>query len=209
MRNFIIYLPMYASSTTLAEHAFKTGQDHGWNVELFSGVDGVTVANNTDWAEYNIKINLDNKKCAKMLEKPGVRGCFLSHWKLWQLCAESAEPIGIFEHDVEFLKSPLKNFEFDELLRLEGFEKQKPKAAGDWYEGTRGYLIKPMAATKLIQWVQQHGCLPADVNLGSNIIKIELDNNNLVRDRTVHVDRLSRHTNSFTWNLEGMTNNNG
>ena len=200
---------MYASSVTLAEHAFSTGRAHGWNIELFSGVDGATVANNADWAKYNIKINQDNKKCAKMLEKPGVRGCFLSHWKLWHLCVELAEPIGIFEHDVEFLKSPLTNFEFNELLRLEGFEKQKPKVAGDWYEGTRGYLIKPAAAIKLIQWVQQNGCLPADVNLGSNIINIELDNNSLVRDRTVHVDRMSRHTNSFTWNLEGMTNNNG
>ena len=200
---------MYTHSADLARHALASGQALSWKVELFSGVNGATVANNADWQKYNIPINTENKKCARMLEKPGVRGCFLSHWQLWHMCVDLNEPIGIFEHDVEFLKPPLKNFKFDELLRLEGFEKQKPKPAGDWYEGTRGYLIKPVAATKLIHWVKQHGCLPADVNLGSNIIKIELDNNTLIRDRTVHTDRLSRHTNSFTWNLEGMATDNG
>ena len=204
MNGFIIYLPMYEVSSESAEYTLKTGRSLGWSVELFPGVDGKTVATPESWGAYNISINADNKKCVKMLEKPGVRGCFLSHWKLWHKCIELNENIGVFEHDVEFLKPPLENFKVNDLLRLEGFEKQKPKAAGDWYEGSRGYLISPAGATKLINWVNKHGCLPADVNLGSNIINIELDNNELIRDRTIHNDRISKHTNSFTWNLENM-----
>ena len=195
---------MYPISLSSGNHAFKTGIDLGWDVELFEGVDGKTVASDEAWNLYNVPMNRENKKCSKMLDRPGVRGCFLSHWKLWNLCVDTNDTIGVFEHDVEFLKPPLNSFTFDEFLRLEGFEKQKSKPAGEWYEGTRGYIINPIGAKKLIDWVKINGCLPADVNVGSNILKIELDSNKLIRDRTVHVDRNSKHTNSFTWNLGNM-----
>jgi GR25 family glycosyltransferase involved in LPS biosynthesis len=204
MKNYIIYLSEFKKSIETATEALKTAQRLGWQIELFSGINGLTVEDDKIWNNWNININQSNKKCVKMMNKPGVRGCFLSHWILWKMCAELNEPIGIFEHDILFLKPPLKKNNIRDLLRLEGFEKQKPNAAGEWYEGARAYIITPVGARKLIDWVVINGALPADVLLGKNILDIELDDNNLVKVRKEHKTRLDRHTDSFTWNLKGM-----
>ena len=206
IKNYIIYLPQFQISTDLAKIALDTGTQLGWELYLFIGVDGRTVSNTDDWYTWGIKINKDDDKCKKMLEKPGVRGCFLSHYSLWKQCIDTNETIGIFEHDVEFIKGPPDNITSEDLLKLEGFEPQKPRPAGNWYEGARAYILTPDGANKLVQWVEEFGCLPADVMIGDLIVKIDLDHDNRVKiqDSQIHITRLERHTKSFTWNLEQM-----
>jgi hypothetical protein len=47
--------------------------------------------------------------------KPGVMGCFYSHYRLWGKCVELNETIGIFEDDVKVLR-PLVPIDFEEVL---------------------------------------------------------------------------------------------
>ena len=205
MKNFIICLPAYPKSMAMAEHALVTGKQHSWDIELFHGVDGRLLADNALENIWGIKINQASKKCRAMMERPGVQGCFLSHWQLWKKCSEMNETIGIFEHDIEFLKPLEVLYEFDDILKLEGFELRKPRPAGEWYEGARGYLLTPTGATKLLTWVNDNGGLSPDVLIGLDVVNIVLQDNNTIQQQADEETKHSKHINSFTWNLENMT----
>ena len=181
MKSFVIYLPKREQSVVLADRCLKTAKEHGWEVSLFEGVDGSTVLDDADWNTWNIKINQENKKCRTVMQKPGVRGCFLSHWLLWNKCVDLNEPIGIFEHDVEFLKLAPDQLEFSDILKLEGFVEHTPRPAGIWWAGAMAYILKPEGATKLIQWVLNNGALPADVAIGADVLTVNFDKSNRVR----------------------------
>lgn len=205
MKNFVIYLPKYNTSKTWAAVAKETGCQHGWDIELYEGVDGTTVNDDNAWSKWGIKINDQDSKCQKLMNRAGVRGCFLSHYNLWHKCVDLNEPIGIFEHDVKFLSGPPVIDSIKDLLKLEGFTENKPRPAGVWYEGARAYIITPQGANKLITWVEKNGCLPADVIIGADVLSIEFDKSGRVITVNQPTSRKERHTNSFTWNLEGMT----
>ncbi len=134
MKNYIIYLPQYQSSCMMAARAIESGQKLGWDLELYEGVDG----NKLDWKVTGLHINDKDAKCRAMLERPGVRGCFMSHYKLWEHCLKTNTTIGIFEHDIEFVM-PFSETKFKDILKFEGFLKKKSRPAGEWYEGARAY----------------------------------------------------------------------
>jgi hypothetical protein len=202
LKSHIIYLPQFETSTQWANHALSTGLDHGWDVELFAGVDGRTVDGDL-WNTTGIAINQSNAKCYAMMQRPGVRGCFLSHYTLWNRCIELNEPIGIFEHDIEFCK-PTPDVEFDHLLKLEGFSLKKPRPAGEWYEGARAYILKPLGAQRLVDWVVKNGAIAADVCIGLNVLDVTLYDENIVQIAQTHANKQDKHTQSFTWNLGQM-----
>jgi len=198
MKSFIICLPKYPKSMSMANQALTTGKLFGWDVKLFHGVDG----SNASLDQINIKVNQENPKCREMMTRPGVVGCFLSHWQLWNLCADTDEVIGIFEHDIQFLKQ-CPDVQFNDVFKLEGFLKKKLRPAGEWYEGARAYLLQPAGARKLIAWVKQHGALPADVNIGLDIVDIELDDTGCIQQHELY-GKTDKREDSFTWNLTTM-----
>lgn len=203
MKSYVIYLPHYETSSAWARHALDTAQQHNWNAELCAGVDGRTVKDDQDWQLWGIKINNVNAKCSEMMSRPGVRGCFLSHYSLWKHCIKINEPIGIFEHDIEFLK-PQPNTEFEHVLKLEGFSLKKPRPAGEWYEGARAYLLTPAGAQLLINWVEENGAVPADVCIGLDVVDVQLWDHGVVQMVHRHDNKRDVKSNSFTWNLEQM-----
>ncbi|EPC9519739.1 glycosyltransferase family 25 protein [Campylobacter upsaliensis] len=98
---------------------------------------------------------------------PGEKGCFASHYKLWQKCLEFNESIFVLEDDVEFtqafnaqnlekiLKSPY------EYVRIHYIKEKSSYALNNHFNitfsnvaGTRGYFIKPSAAKKFIKKCQ-------------------------------------------------------
>ncbi|MCR2100463.1 glycosyltransferase family 25 protein [Campylobacter upsaliensis] len=106
------------------------------------------------WAKY-----LNGRKLS-----PGEKGCFASHYKLWQKCLELNEGIFVIEDDVEFtqafnaknlekiLKSPY------EYVRIHYIREKSSYALNNHFNitfsnvaGTRGYFIKPSAAKKFIK----------------------------------------------------------
>lgn len=206
MKNHIIYLPNYQRSCDMAQHALTTAVAQGWDIELWPGVDGATVSARDLSREYGIRICSDSKKCwSLMTERAGVRGCFMSHWQLWHQCRDTNEITGIFEHDVEFLAAPPRPWpDFTHVLRLQGRDLKPARPAGTWYEGARAYMITPAGARRLIEWVHSNGCLPADVVQGTDVIDIDFLPQDIMGLQIVHDSKHSKHTNSFTWNLEGM-----
>lgn len=206
MKNYIIYLSDYAVSRAMAEHALQTALAHNWDMELFPGVNGSTVSADSLASEWGLQINTTNSKCRRQLEdRAGVRGCFLSHWQLWHKCVAANETIGIFEHDIEFLKSPPASIHFTDVLKLiEGFDERRPMPAGVWYEGTRGYLITPAGALKLINWAKANGCLPSDTAIGKDVVDITLNFDNYAKLSNPATTKDEKRSSSFTWNLEGI-----
>lgn len=205
MKSYIITLVNYPWSMSMAKRAWMSGQDLGWDIELWNGMDGALTSVDFMMSRYGLKICDQSRKCSEMLyNRPGVRGCFLSHWRLWNMCRDTNTVIGIFEHDVLFVK-PAELRRPRQLLRLEGFDLKPPRPAGSWYEGARAYILTPDGADRIITWTQKNGCLPADVALGLDVVDVELDDNQLVTLQNAHGNKSSRHTDSFTWNLTGMT----
>jgi hypothetical protein len=60
---------------------------------------------------------LIGEKDVGKLSRPGVIGCFYSHYNLWKKCVELKEPIMIFEDDVKFYRG-YHPVEFDGVLIL-------------------------------------------------------------------------------------------
>ena len=61
MKNYIIYLPDFKTSVEWASHAQRTALSVGWEMYLFEGINGNTVANYAGWSRWNVKINQSDK----------------------------------------------------------------------------------------------------------------------------------------------------
>ena len=177
-KGYIIYLPGYPDSVSMANRALETGTMRNWNLELYEGVNG----KDTGLIDYRIK-PYEHKKAKRLLERPGTQGCFLSQYLLWQKCYESNTPICIFEHDVVFQK-PMGEFVDCDVYKFEGFNKAKPIPPGNWYEGARAYRITPTGAKKILDWVHTHGAMPADWMLCDGIVNMKFDKLNKVTYKT-------------------------
>jgi GR25 family glycosyltransferase involved in LPS biosynthesis len=201
MKSYIIYLHGFKNSEDMAHIALDSAIKHGWDIELYKGVNGLTQS----ITDYGIVANDKNAKCRESMKRPGVQGCLLSHWLLWKKCIQHNNIIGIFEHDVKFLKPIDRTVEFLDVLKLEGFDLKKPRPAGNWYEGTRGYLITPTGAGKLLSWINHNGCLPSDVQIGTDIVNIQLCEDQVITQQDQPHSKQSKREQSFTWNLENIT----
>lgn len=178
-KGYIIYLPTYEESNYMAKRAMYTANQHGWNVELFEGVNGLKES----LADYNVYASHQTKKGRRLLQRPGTAGCFLSQYRLWNHCININEPICIFEHDVIF-KKPMGETEDCDVYKFEGFQKAKPIPAGIWYEGARAYKITPQGAKKIVNWVKEFGAMPADWMLNEGIVEMKFDKYNKVTYQT-------------------------
>jgi GR25 family glycosyltransferase involved in LPS biosynthesis len=126
------------------------------------------------------------------LSRPGVVGCFYSHYALWKKCVELGEPIMIFEDDVKFYRGyyPVT---FDGVLILSlgkssflsspnkeylEYPSGDPKAML-WRNfsmpGASGYAIKPDAALGLIKFYKPYW-YPADNAINQFVAPIQIHN---------------------------------
>jgi len=188
MKAKIITLKNNELSERVAKDCIEQAAKFGVSVEIFDAINGL------DYEQHLEKLNVRPLKKFKK-GKPGVYGCFLSHYYLWKECAESNEPYLVLEHD-GFLIKPLPDNildQFEDVLKLESENPYSPEyenrlelikdhdltynivepyrdmnnGAG-WYSvGAYAYIIKPHAAKKLITWIDENGFLPADQQLGS------------------------------------------
>jgi len=126
------------------------------------------------------------------LSRPGVVGCFYSHYALWERCVALNEPIMIFEDDVKFFRG-WKPVEWEGVLILSlgksSFlsEPQKtylenpkgPARAVPWKNfsmpGASGYAITPAAAQGLIKFYRPYW-YPADNAINQFVTPIHIHN---------------------------------
>jgi|TARA_R110000782_G_scaffold194978_4_gene284570 GR25 family glycosyltransferase involved in LPS biosynthesis len=175
-KGYIIHLKNHQKSVEWSNHALTTGQKFGWKLELYDGVDGTK----EKLEDYKVKIYPHNKKCVRLLSRPGTQGCFLSQYKLWKKCFKENKEICVFEHDVVFKKPFSIEQEFSDILKFEGFQPTKPMPVGQWWEGARAYCLKPSGAKKLLDFVKHKGAMPADWCINNGILDVKFDLNNKV-----------------------------
>jgi len=177
MKSFIIVLKNHEKSEQLGQTAIESAQQYHWDLEMFNAIDG----RNNSLENYNLKPTTLKKKPNRLFQKPGVVGCFLSHYILWKHCLTINQPIGIFEQDVVFQKENNNIVNFTEVLRLDKPDKiGKDHGTGIWWQGSHSYFLKPAGAKKLIDWSHKFGASPADHMLGTNIVDIQFNLDNLV-----------------------------
>jgi len=126
------------------------------------------------------------------MSRPGVIGCFYSHYNLWMKCIELNEPIMIFEDDVKFYRE-YKPVTFDGVLIL---SLGKSSFLGDPWKtyletpsgspealpwknfsmpGASGYAITPSAAQGLVKFYRPYW-YPADNAINQFVCTIQIHN---------------------------------
>lgn len=127
---------------------------------------------------------------AKM-SRPGVVGCFYSHYNLWKLCTKLDEPIMIFEDDVKFYRG-YHPVAFDGVLILSlgksSFMSEPQKSylenptgipqARKWQNfsmpGASGYAITPDAARALTKFYRPYW-YPADNAINQFVVPMYIN----------------------------------
>lgn len=158
-----------------------------------------------------------NGRMAKVL-RPGVIGCFYSHYRLWQKCVELNEPILIFEDDVIFEREFIP-VEWDEILLLctgkeshlhefyapKLYNPQDPplpvKLHNTSLPGAVGYGITPKAAKKLIEFYKED-YLPADNAINAHVVKLECHSHLMGRAATAGDGKTSLTTSKIWESLK-------
>lgn len=143
---------------------------------------------------------LANDEELENMSRPGVIGCFYSHYKLWKKCQELDEPIMIFEDDVKFFRGYYP-VEFEDVLILSLGKSsyladpqktflENPTGtpyAKPWNNfsmpGASGYLIKPHAASALVKFYRPYW-YPADNAINRGICKIQINTYLMGRNTT-------------------------
>jgi GR25 family glycosyltransferase involved in LPS biosynthesis len=196
IKSFIIRLDENEHSCRIAEECFLQATKFGLHPKYFKAIHGKD-------AEFHYN-ETGIKKLGKFKKnKPGVIGCFFSHYYLWKKCIETNEPILILEHDGYLIRSidgEILN-QFNDVLKLDrldpysknydqelekekelpltverynnNFTKVAKYGLQDYFKGAYSYIIKPAAAIKLIKFIAINGHRPADQQLNASIIDLK------------------------------------
>jgi glycosyl transferase family 25 len=109
MKNFIICLSKIETSLTTAINLQNKLKEFNVDAELFEGTygsDAVQMMKDEGRKMHPWGIKGPDKASDNIEEEnpkactPGVKGCFYSHYRLWQKCVELNEPIIIWEDDI-------------------------------------------------------------------------------------------------------------
>lgn len=197
MKNFIICLSKIPTSLKTAIELKTTLESFAIEAELFEGTYGneagkIMEEEGRTVHPFGLKGPLDpNSREAEKISSPGVKGCFLSHYRLWKKCVELNEPIVIWEDDI-IIRRGFQEVEWDDILILAlGHPTKSPR----WMHlleapegeptaltykspsmpGCCGYAIKPNAAKKLINTYEKT-FLPADNAINRNVVAMQIHN---------------------------------
>ena len=195
MKTFIICLSKITTSLNTATQLQSKLLELGMESELFEGTYGDQA---TEMMEeegrtlhpVGVKGEIDphDEKIRKLMS-PGVRGCFYSHYRLWQKCVELNEPIIIFEDDIvvrrSFLETdwkevlivaighPTKSERYMHLLEQPYGDPRAEECKLSSMPGCCGYAIKPHAAQKLLD-IYNKTFLPADNAINRNVMTMQI-----------------------------------
>lgn len=230
MKNFIICLSQIPESLATATNLKRQLEEYGEWVELFEGTygnDAVAMMEQEGrvfhpWGIKGPDCPADpNDKSVLKASTPGVKGCFYSHYRLWQKCAELNQPIVIWEDDI-VLQRPFTPVRFQDVLvvalghptksqgYLEYLENPRGRPGAKPYRQTSmpgccGYAIKPHAAKKLLE-TYERTFLPADNAINQYHVRIQI-HNYITGTALVEKDGKKSLTRTKFWNqfLDGST----
>lgn len=210
-------------SEQLAQSCVEQAKKFGIDVQIFDGVNGLDAQEHLD----RLKI-VPLKKFKK--GRPGPIGCLLSHYYLWKQCADYDQPFLILEHDGWFNQALPADVltKFDHVLKLDSLNpyskryqqvleeqadlpvtikdieqsEEMNSNAGYYSWGAYGYIIKPVAAKLMINWIAGHGFLPADQQLGLDVCDIKTVSSTVVRLHQYFYDNGGIKKHSLTRNTD-------
>jgi hypothetical protein len=157
-------------------------QLHGWTTQVWSAVNGrgVTAA---DWSKIGVTL-LDR---GAIVKRPGARGCWFSHWGLWQHCTDIDQPIVVLEHDAYITGPWPRDIDLDQcvwkLHRPDGRGERLNTITGEWSCGAWAYTLTPGFAQQLIDFSRTHGAQAVDKQLGRSVIPWQYWSSDLVQHR--------------------------
>lgn len=122
MKTFIIRLKDNKHSCQIAKESKDQAEQFGIYAEYFDAINGLEVD-----IHYELTGVHRPKKSIKK-GKPGVLGCFFSHYYLWKKCVDEQIPICILEHDGYFIRPLPDNVLdlFDDVLKLDRCDPYSP-----------------------------------------------------------------------------------
>ena len=200
MKSFIITLSKIESSLNTAINLKKQLESFGMESELFEGTygwDAVKMMKDEGRTLHPVGIKgssenawSDEKQKAKV-SVPGVKGCFYSHYRLWQKCVELNEPIIIFEDDIVIerpftpidwkdvlivaLGHPAKSAKYIKYLEAPEGDPTAAVYKQSSMPGCCGYALKPHAARTLVE-TYSNTYLPADNAINVYHVTMQIHN---------------------------------
>jgi len=114
MKCYIIRLEGNDHSVKMAQECYDQAVKFNLQPEFFNAINGLDAKKHYELTRIKAKRKLKKGR-------PGVIGCFFSHYYLWLKCVELKEPIIILEHDGYILKhisSDILN-QFNDVLKLD------------------------------------------------------------------------------------------
>ena len=197
MEAYVIGLRKIATSKQSAERVIADLQKFGINAHFWEGTYGNKAVEIFDKEKRQLqpisfKGNPVDDDYTKSATRPGVMGCFHSHYRLWQKCKSLDEPILIFEDDVLFERGFIPVEWNDVLLVATGkkvheadYYKEKlynptgtaeaVRFKGKVMPGAVGYALSPQGANKLVKHYK-HYYLPADNAMNMNVVDLQCHN---------------------------------
>jgi GR25 family glycosyltransferase involved in LPS biosynthesis len=194
MRAYVIILSKIPSSQETGIKVYNQLKDYGLDARLHEGTYGDRAQKIFDKEgrqlhHTSFKGNPVDDEYRELATRPGVMGCFHSHYKLWQTCVRLNEPILIFEDDVIFERgwSPV---EWNDVLLV---ATGKSVYKTDWYAeklynpvgeptavplnrkvmpGAVGYGLTPTGAAKLTEFYKT-SFLPADNAMNAAVVDLQ------------------------------------
>jgi len=200
MKHFIITLSKIEASLNTATNLKNQLSKFDIDAELFEGTYGWDAERMMEQEGRIIhpigikgpsKEGISNDKAIRKVSVPGVKGCFYSHYRLWQKCVELDQPIVIWEDDIVISRG-FKNIDWKDVLvialghpaKSERYMKYLDNPEGEptasvykqsSMPGCCGYAIKPHAAKALIDEYNK-SYLPADNAINQRIVTIQIHN---------------------------------
>lgn len=197
MKAFVISLSKIPTSAKSSQKVLTDLKNFGLDAELFEGTYGNVAVElfkheGRSLHPFSFKGAPVDDEYRSRAERPGVMGCFHSHYRLWLKCVNLGQPILIFEDDVIFErgfvpvvwndvlllatgKSVHEKEFYQEKLYYPTGEPQAVKFKGKVMPGAVGYGLTPTGAAKLVNAYQTH-YLPADNAMNMQVVNLECHN---------------------------------
>lgn len=175
VKSYVITIKDLPQSVECAQRCVDSAAKFGVNVEMFNAV---TPKHDPYAIAKKLQLNLEHFKDDVGSRPDNVLSAFLSHYRLWNLCAQGKSNFLIFEHDAVVIDNipQYVNFKGCMSIGAPSYGKYEqafqlgviPLTSKPYFPGAHAYMLKPEAAKILIEKATYYAG-PTDVFLQLSI----------------------------------------